>query len=227
MAVKVFKCSLALILIYPADLTESYKQSQKPREILFRYDITKFYMPGEYIWTTNGTITDECILCKFDNVTYNTETYALFTRNYTIDEVTVIMKLKGTFERLPYISAPFRMDVTVQEETYVIEGQNYSAQKREMSHMEVLLYADDDYKCGVFLNKFRKYTYKPKHGEDYLYTEDPLSCEIRVKSTKKPSKPSPDCWKAFTQNCRETPYFDVYQDFCWKPKLPAPLFKIL
>lgn len=218
MAVKVLKLKLSLMLLYLTDLGGSNQGSGKSNFVSGEKDIRRFYttMPEELIWTTNGTLIDECVKCKFDNVTKTTNDYVLFTRNYSLDDVQVIMSLKGKFEIVRHRKAPSRMDVAVLKEYYELDGNNYTAEIEKMSHMEVLLYEDVKNKCGVFLNKFRKYTKKTEYG-DYSYTDDDQSCEIRVKSSKAPQEPSKTCWEEFEHMCKVKPYFKVYQDSCWKP----------
>lgn len=75
----------------------------------------------DYIWTMNGTLSDECVFCKVEKVVNPTQTFVLFWRNYSFDKITVLKLLNATYgiAREP----PNTLEITVVYEQFIIHNQ--------------------------------------------------------------------------------------------------------
>lgn len=171
----------------------------------------------DYIWTMNGTLKDECVMCKVEKVEENKPESVTFWRNYTFDRLTVSKLLRGDY----YGRAgqpPNIMNITVLREEFVINNNTmWPRLSHVYSYMEILLYAEKNLSCGVFLHKAKKYMTKPTDDLDY-YKEDYKSCEVRQKARmgKWPSSPSKNCMGYFRKHCQQ-PFFPVFRSFCKMP----------
>lgn len=172
----------------------------------------------DYIWTMNGTLADECVMCKVEEVLTIQNSTVKFWRNYTFDKINISKLLLGEFIKREG-EPPNSMRITVLEEHFVIGGVfPYSRPHHKYTYVETLVHAEKGQTCGVFLHRAQKYLTVETDTEFYFRRDD-QSCEVRVKARydKKPSAPPKSCMEKFERLCRRKPYFAVYRSFCKMP----------
>lgn len=183
-------------------------------------DVRTFMNTKDNIWTLNGTLKDQCYLCKVDRTINITNDNVTFWRNYTRDEFNFSQLLLGVFEYKlgdKKKEHPFRMVVSTILEEVKIQNQSWTLEKHRDRHTEVMLYADHDFNCAVFLHEASK-VYDDPYFKQYLhvYSRDP-PCELRRRALWRPRPPSETCFKEFKSYCREGPYYAVYKRSCTLP----------
>lgn len=191
--------------------TENYHQGNF-HEV---YNVYEFMNADpHYIWTTNGTLFDECVMCTVDQIINISKRDVYFWRNYSTEDLSVSKILWGKFEgreREPPIVMYIRV---LREEYFVHNYTHFTSPKERTGHAEALLYAERGQKCGVFLNKARKLKYNKDFDDEYFVLYEEGSCELRVKGKQRPLQPSEACMKRFLECPHVGPTFAVYKDFC-------------
>lgn len=188
-----------------------------PEEVDRTYvNIREFMRPhSQYIWTTLGTLRDECVTCKVEKVLNVTNLTVEFLRYHNVDHLRVRRHYKGNFGFKQQI--PILMELTVIKEEIIINNTKWTVPLKLEGHTEVLIYAEANQSCGVFLNKARTFSTLPNGDVHIIKEGDYTSCELRVKSFSTHPVPTENCLKSFKMDCPVGPYFTVYQKDCLMP----------
>lgn len=139
-----------------------------PEEVDRTYvNIREFMRPhSQYIWTTLGTLRDECVTCKVEKVLNVTNLTVEFLRYHNVDHLRVRRHYKGNFGFKQQI--PILMELTVIKEEIIINNTKWTVPLKLEGHTEVLIYAEANQSCGVFLNKARTFSTLP-NGDVHMF----------------------------------------------------------